>query len=480
MKLTSTKLAILFVVIFSTMAFGQQQGMSFDFYGGGARAEGMGNAYLAVADDGTAGTWNPAGLYVHERTLMTFSYGFFAPRGELKFKEGQPFATNYEHTGLYGSLGFWNIVTPLRIKGQHMVANISYNRDFDVYYEFAENIGGSWTGDEPNALYQKQGGVSCVSLGLGTRIYNELSFGFSANIYTGKSVTEERRYFYLFGVRNDYNVIQYAHYQQYATILDTAIYSGFNGKVGFLYAGEKLRAGLVVSTPFNLKLKSDSTIIRASTENNLEVSKTPEGTTLEFNSETEYPYPKTTKIQIPLIIGLGLAYNVKENWLVSADLEFKKFSGLKIYTLESFSYNSSSNLTEVFADNVDIPNWSNVFQFRMGTEYLLSTPVGQVPVRAGFRREAFPQGNISSYELVYKNEGSTEIINVNDQEPSNLAKTGYIFQYDNNQITGFSLSVGTGIYWSQILIDFAYTYTTYEQDIYEYATAPRYKSRGKR
>jgi hypothetical protein len=37
--------------------------LSLDFNGGGARAKGMGNAFLGVSDDISAITWNPAGLY---------------------------------------------------------------------------------------------------------------------------------------------------------------------------------------------------------------------------------------------------------------------------------------------------------------------------------------------------------------------------------------------------------------------------------
>jgi len=470
MKLTSSKWALLLVVIFSAAAFGQQQGMSFNFYGGGARAEGMGYAFLAVADDGTAASWNPAGLYVHEKTLMTFSYGFFAPRGKFNFKEGEAVATTYDHTGLMGSLGFWNVVTPLRVKGHHIVANISYNRNFDIYYEFAENIGGYWTGEEPNSLFEKRGGVSSVSFALGTRIYKELSFGFSANIYTGRVVSEERRYFY----KLDYDAVNdtIVPYDQRITIMDSSTYSGFNVSLGWMYTTEKLRSGLVIRTPFNLKVKSDSTIDSKSEQigpkgripdQNVDVSGT------DFSTIVEYPYPKTAKIEIPLIVGLGLAYDVKENWLVAADIEYKKFSGLKIYTLESFGYNSSSDLEEVFLDSVNLPNWSNVLQFRLGTEYLINTSVGQVPVRLGFRNEVFPQGNIKAYEISdVEEDGVTET--------SDLRKVNYRFYYDEDQITGFSMSVGSGIYWSQIMLDFAYTYTTYDQDIYEYSSSPRYKS----
>src|SRR5262252_10345012 len=39
-----------------------QVGVSFNRTGSGARAAGMANAFVAVSDDGTAASWNPAGL----------------------------------------------------------------------------------------------------------------------------------------------------------------------------------------------------------------------------------------------------------------------------------------------------------------------------------------------------------------------------------------------------------------------------------
>jgi len=85
MKLSLFKVSILFALMLATTAYGQQQGLSYNFFGGGARSEGMGQAFLAVSDDGTAGSWNPAGLYIHEKTLMVFSYSFLMPRGNYSY-----------------------------------------------------------------------------------------------------------------------------------------------------------------------------------------------------------------------------------------------------------------------------------------------------------------------------------------------------------------------------------------------------------
>ncbi|UCD94717.1 MAG: hypothetical protein JSU69_01305, partial [Candidatus Zixiibacteriota bacterium] len=84
----------------------------------------------------------------------------------------------------------------------------------------------------------------------------------------------------------------------------------------------------------------------------------------------------------------------------------------------------------------------------LGTEYLFNTSIGEVPVRFGFRNEAYPEGNIHFLFL-------------------DSTRSLYLFGYAKNRTTGLSFSLGSGIHWSQILLDFAYTYTTYDQEIYE-------------
>ena len=50
------------VVLVTTATSVAAQGVSLNRTGSGARAAGMGNAFIAVSDDGTAASWNPAGL----------------------------------------------------------------------------------------------------------------------------------------------------------------------------------------------------------------------------------------------------------------------------------------------------------------------------------------------------------------------------------------------------------------------------------
>jgi long-subunit fatty acid transport protein len=402
----------------------------------------MGHAYLALANDVSAGNFNPAGLYVHERTIMAFDYGVLSPRGSYTY-EALSSPLEIKHTGNYAFLDYLGIVSQMRIKNHHFVFDLGYNRDFDTYYKFAEKL---YDWSTPLTHVVRHGGISNVNLGFGTRLYRNLSFGLNCNIYVGKVVTEENRI--LYREEEDQGVIATA--QALIDIYDSTAYSGFNTTLGFQYIfSDKLRGGLTFRTPFELHGKSDSTTYRLSTMM---------GIPLDEYTDTSYVNAKTSRIQMPLMVGFGLAYNVAENFLVASDVEYRAFSGKKIKNLDSLFFTSGGERIEIFGTRD--PNWSKVVQVRFGTEYVLKSKVGEIPLRAGFRNEAFPWGDISNYSIIY-GKSTTTTPSLNDS-----LYVGYTFEYDTKKVTGTSFSIGTGIHWSQILIDVAYTYTSYKQEIY--------------
>jgi len=471
----------MFVLILTTTAYCQHQGLGFSYYGGGARSEGMGQAYIALSDDGAAGGWNPAGLYVHEKTLMGFSYGSLVPRGYNKYFAAPGRTLKFDHSGNVGSINDWNIISPLRIKNHHVVLNLSYVRNFDTYFEFREKLYSfsdfdtSTTIDDydPNAFMQRKGGIHSVSIALGTRIYKQLSFGVSANIYTGSVVTDEVRTI----VYDTAASIGDAHLVGNFHTIDSTSYGGFNFTLGLLYASDKFRSGLTLRTPFILKATSDSTLYMEPTMNDMPAPAYLNGTT--FDSDTVYVDNMTSRIEMPIMLGFGMAYNISDNWLVSTDLEYRGFKGKKVENLDSLLLTSTGDRDEFYSAVDSVPNWSNVIQFRFGTEYLLDTKYGEIPLRLGVRTEAFPSGNIVNYSVTYESEnsatGTQEFDGATFEEDNR--RVNYSFKYDTDKITGYSVSAGTGIHWSQILLDFAVTYTTYRQSVYQGESNLRSKNR---
>ncbi|MFH2034878.1 MAG: hypothetical protein ABIJ45_00620 [Candidatus Zixiibacteriota bacterium] len=478
MKLSLLKVSVIFLLILTTTAYGQiQQGLSFNFFGGGARSEGMGQAFLAISDDGTAASWNPAGLHFQEQTFMTIAYSSLAPKGKLGYayyqdplnpQDGDGTLKYFDHGGTVAGLNYLHIISPVRISGHHFVLDLGYTRNFDVYSFYADKLFKNPFDSlqQPNSFTEKTGYLSAINIGFGTRIYEGLSFGVTGNIYTGKVVTDERRQFS--DTLNDSlqrvlggEVEYYSHVQA----LDSSSFSGFNASIGFMYNSGPFRAGLVVRTPFTLDGESDNTYYYLSTENNLPIETNSYSGMEIFRSDTVYINDQTFKMEMPFMLGFGLGYNLTDNLLLAADLEYRAFSGMNIELLENITIQSDGTANEIFKT---VPSYyADILQLRFGAEYLLDTKFGEIPIRAGIRSEAYPQGFISYYDIKYIDvedlAGNVDSLNVDVDSTA----VQYTYVYDESSILdGFSFSLGTGIHWSQIKMDIAYTYTYYDQYIF--------------
>jgi len=72
----SSALAAALLLTLAFAAEAHAQGVSLSRAGSGARAAGMGDAFVAVSDDGTAASWNPAGLAQLRQPEFSFVYAF--------------------------------------------------------------------------------------------------------------------------------------------------------------------------------------------------------------------------------------------------------------------------------------------------------------------------------------------------------------------------------------------------------------------
>jgi len=421
----------------------------FDFTGGGARAEGMGKAFIAVSDDITAGSWNPAGLYIQEKPVLSFSYGSLVPRGSTNSSFLR--TSEFDHTGSFGNVTAINFVSPIRIKGHHFVGSFNYTRNFDEFQGWVLSWPGVLMSDvfgeedtirlESRLSSEFHGGVNSVNIGFGTRLYKNLTFGTSLNIYTGETVGELQqtitydRWPSLF-------IGQYMRQLDLTTVIDTNKFSGYNVTIGFKLEGERLDAGLIVRTPFAMSIKTGRSLYIVQKQGGID-----EGELSLVFDYTEYYDDLLAKYDMPLMVGAVVAYRASENLLLAADAEYRHFSGGKINLRDSLRIDPGGHNEEYFT-KVD-PKWNNVFAVRLGGEYLRETGIGLIPLRAGLGFVPIPA---PSWDIDTLESG------VIDTDTVKFTSEGYTF------------SLGTGIHWSQIHLDWAYTFTTSERagnvDIY--------------
>jgi hypothetical protein len=176
-------------------ATAEGQGISLNRPGSGARAAGMGNAFIAVSDDGTAASWNPAGLSQLRRTEL--SVVFSASRRNQQF-EG---LRTLDRTALFTSLGsgtttgtleFASGALPFAAFGKSVTIQAGWRRLFDL----SGGIAGEMTrvpistASRPESRIHldnaSDGHINLVTLAAAIRLTNRLSVGIGTDFYHGQ------------------------------------------------------------------------------------------------------------------------------------------------------------------------------------------------------------------------------------------------------------------------------------------------------
>jgi opacity protein-like surface antigen len=417
------------------------EGFNFSFTGNGARARGMGNAFIGVSDDITAIGWNPAGLYKMESPILGLTYTSLRPRGSsstdrLSLSGPTPLIEriSFDHAGSFGKLTSANFVAPLRIKGHPFVGSISYTRvsdeyqfdvmEFDIieiipiFNEVGVLIAQDTVVASIDMLSELQGGIDAVNIGFGTRVHGDLAFGAAVNIYTGAA--QRQGDFLITGDNVPVNNFQHGTFSDAIITADSSTFSGFNFTLGLKHDGEYFDAGLVVRTPFSLgqnSLNFTSEIVK--------INDVVAGT------DTTITIDLLTNYEMPLMIGFGIGYSVKDNWLLAFDAEYRSFSKKQVKIRQSVTLvPGADNIEEFTVLPEDQWQWRNVFVVRAGTEYLNETGIGTVPLRAGFGYVPVPTPDID-------------------------------IGGNRSTAVSYEFSLGTGIHWEQIKFDLAYNYTTF-------------------
>jgi len=419
-----------------------------DFNGGGARARGMGNAFIGVSDDASAVSWNPAGLYrrdnQYEQPVISLSYQSLSSDPGFTSKPYDFFESRqFDFHDVAGGVNFMSIVLPIRIKGHMFVGSLAYSRLGDEVYNSGMGFDVMMPFDEQDFLdgidrpfiYQIEtnyrSAVNALNIGFGTRLYNDWSFGLAINAYGGRAAEVIKE-----TVTWEELIIPGMAGQQRATgvivndIWDTTSFSGVYFTLGFRYASERLSAGLILKTPHTLKESIDVLSETRGYANGIEMQGV--GATIHRDDNI-------MELDQPMILGAGIGYNVTENLLLAFDVEYRPYEGGMINRRDSLQLVPGGTDIEFFTEYD--PFWDNSWAFRMGTEYVWETG-GQlfptVPLRAGFGYVQLPVSNVNGYTV-------NDLLNV-------------VPVTSTTSVTKWSL--GAGVRWAQIDLDFAYEKST--------------------
>ena len=435
--------------------------LDYNLLGGGARARGMGGAFIGVSDDPSAASWNPAGLTQLDKYQIGATLYFLNPK--LKY------GTNYLDTAgnVYAtfpnslkqskaSISFGSVILPFKIYQKEVVGSVLYNRSSDIYDKRVYNFPGARridnfgvyhmtdttiTGADSVRIGDKEdeitGGLDIVNLSLGTKVYKDLSLGVGINIYTGS-------YEY-----NSNQQIRFTWNPAFDTLITyhpfiKGTYSGVNFTLGALYKYRDFRIGAIVKTPFKLQEKDDVQFLKDVIINGVTITN-PDAISSRPVFQVEYKQ----KWEIPLTIGFGASYRIK-GLTLAGDLELRNFSQTKLQYPFRWSDPNSPTAT------MDL-DWNSLTQFRIGGEYVYQSKYGSIPIRAGFRNDPQVFSDLKNVDM--------EFVDYDPQAGAKLMNSADVIsivnQTNGSKVTGNTFSLGTGIGWSQIKLDFTFEYSRY-------------------
>lgn len=156
--------------------------------GSGARAIGQGSAFIAVADDATAASWNPGALIQLEKPELSVVSSFLSTQQE-DFDSGGIGLSFSDETVSRGDLNYASFAYPFRVFGKNMVAALNYQQIYDFHMDL--NFDAVTVSNVPplSTFRQKidvesKGGVGALTPAISVLVTPKISLGVAVNFYT--------------------------------------------------------------------------------------------------------------------------------------------------------------------------------------------------------------------------------------------------------------------------------------------------------
>ena len=405
------------VAVAQTLPFGISLPPSLNFatspapVGAGARAQGNAVAFIAVADDATAASHNPAGLVQLQEPEASVVGSYFV---RLERQDvTQPGIRVEDQTFDSADLNYLSGVYPFRLLGRNVVVSLNFQRLFDL--KGATDAAAPFTAIDglQQVRSRQDGGLFTISPAVAVEITPTFSAGITFNIWPDlfgngwtQDVTVRGQGFVASGPRA-------VPFLSNGRITEDFSFQGFNVTMGLLWhITPVFTVGGVVRTPFTARLTREHA---SSLTVTLQDGSAPVTTSNAFTERLD--------LDMPLSYGLGLAARLSDNLTLSLDVSRVHWSDFKL---------QESSRTDVLLVENGAPSGkgrtvlrgqgNDTTSVRLGAEYLWMQPKLIIPFRAGFFYDPEP------------GEGGTDNF--------------------------FGFSLGSGISVKKLIFDLAYTFRT--------------------
>jgi long-subunit fatty acid transport protein len=351
--------------------------------GSGARAMGMGGAFIGVADDATAASWNPAGLIQLERPELSV-VGDYSKRRE-EFSSGLRPEINNTGEADDINLNYLSAAYPLHFY-RNIVVSLNYQRIYDFNRSFSHRLDFNPAGFDLVQLknFEQEGYVGAAGIAGAIQIMPNLSLGVTLNIWTGKLFWDN-------GWKEVFTERAVGTQGGVPVTIDTLVsdeyadFRGINANFGFLWnITPSFSLGGVIKTPFD-----------ASIDHKFTFSQTTQfGPPVSTTLIRQQGLVEEVELEMPLSYGLGLAWRISDSLTLDLDVYRTHW---RDFILNDSSGNRFSPIDGRPESQSDIKDTTQV---RVGGEYLFLFPEKHiaVPVRAGLFYDPEPsQGDVKDF-----------------------------------------------------------------------------------
>lgn len=344
----------------------------FNRTGSGARAAGMANAFIAVSDDGTAASWNPAGLAQlrkPELSVVSTTAGqanraeAFLARDELSIFS--PLSASYHTT----YLDFASLAVPVTLAGKQVTFQGAWRRIYT--FDFRDNLvierepltpdGPPRTRIEANA--DTVGGVDLLSLAGAVRLTSRLTLGGSVNFWRGDWTAAQSI---------SASSPSGSELPDFRTTVDTNRIRGHNLSLGLLLTYPRWSVGLVHQGPMPGRYSGTVDAID---------SASPDREVASLDAD----------LRFPRAVGLGAAWRPAPLWTVAFDLTWDDWTSGEL----DLGLEGVEPVSIFDGQPRDRTGTRNTLSANAGAEHLFRGEGFLVPLRFGVAWE--PQGQRNPY-----------------------------------------------------------------------------------
>jgi long-subunit fatty acid transport protein len=371
--------------------------------GSGARALGMGGSFIAIADDATAASWNPAALIILKRAEISCVISH--NHGKRRYDTSAVSGSIDDFSNDQFRLNYFSLALPFSLFSRLMVFSVNYQHLYAFLYEEQSR----WSEYDEGILDLKydlrekqQGALAPFSPALAIQVVPSLSLGITANIWSDRLFAN---YWENISTINGKGMSLGYPKRSFGQLYERYEFYGLNVHCGFLWQiNRSFKIGGVIKTPFSARVDHTLKYVYISED----ITDPTDREYIQLSSHNR------SRLNIPVSYGAGAALGLLDNYLLLS---------LDIYRTHWEDYlmiTPSGRYSPINYKSEHEANIKPTTQIRLGAEYLLFKKGHPVPLRFGIFYDPEPaEGKVDDF---------------------------------------FGLSIGTGIICKDCTFDIAYQY----------------------